>query len=108
MEHSDVGDIIHRGGTKLHSARSEEFLTLAGQNKAVANLKNLGIEGLIVIGGDGSYRGASRLSELGIKTIGIPATIDNDIEGNNETIGYETALDMIVNMINKILVLVTN
>src|SRR5699024_11900691 len=96
MEHSDVGDIIHRGGTKLHSARSEEFLTLAGQNKAVANLKNLGIEGLIVIGGDGSYRGASRVSELGIKTIGIAGTIDNDISGTNERIGYVTALNSIV------------
>lgn len=102
MELGDVGDIIHRGGTKLYSARSEEFLTLAGQNKAVANLKNLGIEGLIVIGGDGSYRGASRLSELGIKTIGIPATIDNDITGTNETIGYDTALNTIVDMIDKI------
>src|SRR5699024_12877526 len=77
MELGDVRDMINRGGTKLYSARSEEFLTLAGQNKAVANLKNLGIEDQIVIGGDASYRGERRLSQLGIKTIPNQATIAN-------------------------------
>ena len=98
----DVGDIIHRGGTALYSARSEEFKTLAGRQKAADNLKALGIEGLIVIGGDGSYAGADKLQELGINTVGVPATIDNDIFGTDVTIGYDTALNTIVDMIDRI------
>lgn len=102
MSLGDVGDIIHRGGTVLYSARSEDFKTVEGQQKAVQNLKDLGIEGVVVIGGDGSYRGASVLSDYDIKVIGIPGTIDNDIPGTNETIGYDTALNTIVDMIDKI------
>ena len=102
MSLGDVGDIIHRGGTVLYSARSEAFKTVEGQQKAVQNLKDFGIEGVVVIGGDGSYRGASVLSDYGIKVIGIPGTIDNDIPGTNETIGYDTALNTIVDMIDKI------
>lgn len=102
MTLGDVGDIIHRGGTVLYSARSNEFKTVEGQEKAVKNLNDLGIEGVVVIGGDGSYRGASVLSQYGIKVVGIPGTIDNDIPGTNETIGYDTALNTIVDMIDKI------
>src|SRR5699024_6271640 len=77
MEIGSVGDIIHRGGTILYSARSEAFRTKEGQQKAVNQLKSHGIEGLVVIGGDGSIRGAQVLTEAGIPCIGVPATIDN-------------------------------
>lgn len=98
----DVGDIIHRGGTFLYTARCEEFKTLEGRKKAADNLSALGIEGLVVIGGDGTYMGASKLAELGVDTVGVPATIDNDIVGTDVTIGYDTALNTIVDMIDKI------
>lgn len=97
-----VGDIIHRGGTMLHSSRSEEFRTESGQQKAVENLKKEGIEGVVVIGGDGSYRGAQKLNEQGIATIGVPGTIDNDIAGTDYTIGFDTALNTIIDAIDKI------
>ena len=98
----DVGDIIHRGGTFLYSARCEEFKTLKGRQKAADNLTALGIEGLVVIGGDGTYMGAFELGKLGVKTVGVPATIDNDIAGTDITIGYDTALNTIVDMIDRI------
>lgn len=98
----DVGDIIHRGGTKLYSARCDEFKTPEGQKKAAQNLKNLGIEGLVVIGGDGSYIGAAKLAEQGIQTVGVPGTIDNDIAGTDVSIGYDTALNTIIDMIDRI------
>jgi 6-phosphofructokinase 1 len=97
-----VGDIIHRGGTILYSARSEEFKTEAGQVKAVEQLHKHGIEGLIVIGGDGSFRGAQQLTKKGFPTIGIPGTIDNDIPCTDFTIGFDTALNTIVDAIDKI------
>lgn len=97
-----VGDIIHRGGTILHSSRSEEFKSSSGQKKAVHNLQKHGIEGVVVIGGDGSYRGAKVLSEYGISTVGIPGTIDNDIGGTDFTIGFDTALNTIIDAIDKI------
>ncbi|MEB1807238.1 MAG: 6-phosphofructokinase [Bacillaceae bacterium] len=97
-----VGDIIHRGGTILHSARSEEFRTKEGQLKAVKQLQERGIDGLVVIGGDGSYRGADKLVEHGIATIGVPGTIDNDIPGTDFTIGFDTALNTIIQAIDKI------
>lgn len=102
MNLGDVGDMIHRGGTFLYTARCEEFKTLKGRQKAADNLTSLGIEGLVVIGGDGTYMGASKLAELGVKTVGVPATIDNDIVGTDVTIGYDTALNTIVDMIDKI------
>jgi len=74
LELGSVGDIIHRGGTILRSARCPEFVTKEGQQKGIAQLKKFGIEGLVVIGGDGSYRGAKALSEQGIPCIGIPGT----------------------------------
>lgn len=102
MELGSVGDIIHRWGTILHTARCEEFLTKEGQKKAVAKLQQHNIEGLIVIGGDGTLRGGLALTELGYPTIGIPATIDNDIPGTDFTIGFDTALNTVIHAIDKI------
>jgi 6-phosphofructokinase 1 len=97
-----VADIIHRGGTILKSARSEEFRTTEGQAKAVENLRRAGVEGLVVIGGDGSFRGAMRLQEAGINIVGIPATIDNDIPCTDFSIGFDTTVNTVVEVINKI------
>lgn len=97
-----VGDIIHRGGTILYSARCEEFKTKEGQQKGIEQLKKFGIEGLIVIGGDGSYRGAKALTELGYPCVGVPGTIDNDIPGTEFTIGFDTALNTVIDAIDKI------
>lgn len=97
-----VADIIHRGGTILKSARSIQFTTPEGREKAVQNLRDAGIEGLVIIGGDGSFRGGLALQEKGIKVVGIPATIDNDIPCTDATIGFDTALNTVVDAINKI------
>lgn len=99
----DVGNIINRGGTFLCSARLPEFANPEVRKGAIKNLKDLGIEGLVVVGGDGSYRGALALSkEMDIKTVGIPGTIDNDICGTDYTIGFDTALNTIIDAIDKI------
>lgn len=102
MNVSSVTDIIHKGGTILGSARSEEFETEEGQNKAVQILKDYGIEGLIVLGGDGSFKGANALHNKGIKTIGIPCTIDNDMGFTDYTIGFHTAVETIISAIGNI------
>lgn len=102
LEIGSVGDIIHRGGTVLYTARSEEFKTPEGQQKAVEQLHKHGIEGVVVIGGDGSYRGALKLTEHGILTVGVPGTIDNDIPGTDFTIGFDTAINTVINAIDKI------
>lgn len=102
LDVGDVGDIIQRGGTMLHSARCLEFKTEEGQRKAISQLKEHGIEGLVVIGGDGSYRGALALSKLGFPSVGVPGTIDNDIPGTDYTIGFDTALNTIIESIDKI------
>ncbi|OEG00078.1 6-phosphofructokinase [Vulcanibacillus modesticaldus] len=102
LDIGSVGDIIHRGGTILYSARSEEFKTPEGQKKAVEQLKNHGIEGVVVIGGDGSFQGAQKLAEHGILTVGVPGTIDNDIPGTDFTIGFDTAINTVINAIDKI------
>ena len=102
LELGSVGDIIHRGGTMLFSARCDEFKTEEGQLKGIKQLKKLGIEGLIVIGGDGSYRGAQALTEQGFPCIGVPGTIDNDICGTEFTIGFDTALNTVIDAIDKI------
>lgn len=102
LDRGSVGDIIHRGGTKLYTARCEEFKTLEGQKKGIEQLKKFGIDGLIVIGGDGSFRGAQKLVEHGYPTIGVPGTIDNDIPGTDYTIGFDTALNTIIDAIDKI------
>ncbi|UJL45046.1 6-phosphofructokinase [Virgibacillus sp. NKC19-16] len=102
MEIGSVGDMIQRGGTMLLSARSEEFKTEEGRQKAMEQLNKYGIEGLIIIGGDGSFRGAQKLTEQGYPCIGVPGTIDNDIAGTDFTIGFDTALNTIIEAIDKI------
>lgn len=102
MDLSSVADIIHRGGTKLRTARCEEFKTEEGRKKALNVLQVFGIEGVVVIGGDGSFQGAQKLSELGIKTIGIPGTIDNDLAYTDYTIGFDTAVNTVLDAISKI------
>src|SRR5699024_7220094 len=102
MEVGTVGDIIHRGGTFLYSARSERYRTEEGQKEAANQLRQRGIEHLVVIGGDGSIRGAEKLTQFGIKVIGVPATIDNDIYGIDYTIGFDTALNTVIESIDKI------
>ena len=95
-----VSDIIHRGGTMLYSARSPEFKTEEGMQKALDVCKANGIEGVVVIGGDGSFRGARDLSLRGIPTIGVPGTIDNDIACCDYTIGYDTAMNTVMDMVD--------
>ncbi|MED3907903.1 6-phosphofructokinase [Peribacillus simplex] len=102
LELGSVGDIIHRGGTMLHTARCPEFKTEEGQLKAIEQLNKLGIEGIVIIGGDGSYRGAKALTERGFPCIGVPGTIDNDIPGTDFTIGFDTALNTVIDAIDKI------
>ncbi|GEL76853.1 6-phosphofructokinase [Tenuibacillus multivorans] len=97
-----VGDIIQKGGTILYSSRSEEFKTDEGQEKAIQQLQKKDIEGLIVIGGDGSFKGAQKLTEKGVPCIGIPGTIDNDIPCTDFTIGFDTALNTVINAVDKI------
>lgn len=102
MDLRSVGDIIQRGGTILQTARCKEFLTAEGQERGAEVLRSRGIDGLVVIGGDGSYQGANKLSKLGIKTMGLPGTIDNDIPFTDVTIGFDTAVSIVVDAINKI------
>lgn len=97
-----VSDIIHRGGTILYSARCPEFKTQAGIDKAAESCRRNGIDGLVVIGGDGSFRGARDLSLSGIPCVGIPGTIDNDIACSDYTIGYDTAMNTIMEMVDRI------
>ncbi|CAG7625197.1 ATP-dependent 6-phosphofructokinase [Paenibacillus solanacearum] len=102
MDLRSVGDIIQRGGTILQSARCKEFMSPEGQQLGADNLRKRGIDGIVVIGGDGSYQGANKLSKLGIKTMGIPGTIDNDIPFTDITIGFDTAVSIVVDAINKL------
>ncbi|SDL10266.1 6-phosphofructokinase [Natronincola ferrireducens] len=102
MNLSSVADIIHRGGTMLRTARSDEFRTEEGRKKALNVMRIFGIEGMVVIGGDGSLKGAEALSKLGIPTIGVPGTIDNDLEYTDYTIGFDTAVNTVVDAISKI------
>lgn len=102
LARGDVSDIIIQGGTVLGSARLEEFKLLEVREKAVANLKLHGIEGLVVIGGDGTYRGAMALTEMGIQCIGIPGTIDNDIVSTDYSIGFDTALNTVIQNVDKL------
>jgi 6-phosphofructokinase 1 len=102
MNLSSVADIIHRGGTTLRSARSDEFKTEKGFKKALNVLDIFGIDGLVVLGGDGTLKGARELSNAGIPTIGIPCTIDNDCGYSDYTIGFYTAVETVVDAISKI------
>lgn len=99
---SSVGGIIDKGGTFLGTARSEAFMTKDGQNKAVKNLRSNNIDGIIVIGGDGSYRGAEVIDKAGIPAIGVPASIDNDIAGTESAIGFDTAINTVTDAISKL------
>jgi 6-phosphofructokinase 1 len=102
MEAKDVSDIIHRGGTVLGTARCLEFKTPEGQAKGAEICRKHGIDGIVVIGGDGSYRGAQALSRLGINTIGLPGTIDLDIACTEYTIGFDTAVNTAMEAIDKV------
>ena len=103
MEMRSVSDIVQRGGTLLRTARCLEMLTTEGQKKAVSTLEKHGIKGLVVIGGDGSFRGAKALTEsFGIPTIGIPGTIDNDLQYTDYTLGFDTAVNTCLEIINKL------
>ncbi|MBQ7323055.1 MAG: 6-phosphofructokinase [Clostridia bacterium] len=102
MEMRSVSNIVQRGGTCLRTARCLEMKTKEGQEKALATLQRHGIEGLVVIGGDGSFRGAKVLSEYGVPTIGIPGTIDNDLAYTDYTLGFDTAVNTCLDVINKL------
>lgn len=98
----DVGDMIQRGGTFLYSARYPQFATEEGQLKGIEQLNRFGIEGLVVIGGDGSYRGAYALTKHGFPCVGIPGTIDNDIPGTDYTIGFDTSINTVLDALDRI------
>lgn len=98
----DVGGIIERGGTMLKTARSEEFRTKKGQREAIREINEEGIDGLVIIGGDGSLRGAHALATQGIRVVGVPASIDNDIWGTDMSIGVDTALNTIIDAVDKL------
>ena len=102
MDLRSVSDIIHRGGTTLFTARSPEFRTEEGMQKAIRVCHEVGITGLTVIGGDGSYRGARDLSQRGIPCIGLPGTIDNDIPSTEYTIGFDTAVNTVMQMVDRL------
>lgn len=97
-----VSDIIHRGGTILYTARSEEYNTPAGVEKAANTCRQLGVGGVVVIGGDGSFRGARDLTGQGIPCVGVPGTIDNDIACSEYTIGFDTAMNTAMEMVDRI------
>ena len=102
LDEKSVSHTINRGGTILYTARSQEFMTEEGQRRAVSTCKFLGLDSIIAIGGAGTFRGAQALSKYGINVIGIPGTIDNDISCTDYTIGYDTCLNTIVQMVDRI------
>lgn len=102
MDLHSVAGIIHRGGTVLRTSRSERFKTSEGQERAVSIIKKLDLDGLVVIGGDGSLHGAQALHRKGVAVIGLPGTIDNDIAFTDYTIGFDTALNTVLDAVNKI------
>lgn len=102
LDHESVSGMLSKGGTFLGTARVPEFKDLDVQKRAVENLNEKGIEALIVIGGDGTYRGAMALSKLGIKCVALPGTIDNDIAGTDYTIGFQTAVETVVDALDKL------
>ncbi len=102
MNLSSVADIIHRGGTMLRSARSEEFMTEEGFNKALNILRIFDIDGLVILGGDGTFKGAKKLSDAGVPVVCIPCTIDNDLGYTDYTIGFFTAVETVVDAMSKL------
>ena len=102
LTRESVGHILSRGGTILYTARSDEFMTEKGRLKAVATCKMLGLDAVVAIGGDGTFRGALELSRLGVPVVGVPATIDNDVGCTNYTIGFDTACNTAIECIDKL------
>ena len=102
LDEKNIAHIINRGGTILYTARSKEFMTEEGQRKAVSTCKFLGLDGIVAIGGDGTFRGALALSKYGINVVGVPATIDNDISCTNYCIGFDTAANTAIECIDKL------
>ena len=102
LDTKSVSHILSRGGTILYTARSEEFMTAEGRQKAVGTCKLLGLDGVVAIGGDGTFRGALELSRLGVPVVGIPATIDNDVGCSNYTIGFDSACNTAIDCIDKL------
>ena len=102
MNSTSVGHILSRGGTILFTARSDDFMTQKGRERAVATCRMLGLDGIVAIGGDGTFRGALELSRLGIPVVGIPATIDNDVGCTNYTIGFDSACNTAIDCIDKL------
>ena len=98
----DVSNIINKGGTVLYSDRCPEMLTAEGKAKAIATCEKYEIDGIVAIGGDGTFRGARSLTELGIPCIGIPGTIDNDITSTDNSIGYDTAMNTVIDLVDKL------
>ena len=102
LDEKKISHIINRGGTILYTARSKEFLSEEGQKKAVSTCKFLGLDGIVAIGGDGTFRGARALSKYGVNVVCIPATIDNDISCTNYSIGFDTAANTAIECIDKL------
>ena len=102
LHERDVSFIINRGGTMLYSARSNDFRTKEGRAKAVENCRKHGIDGIVTIGGDGTFRGATDLALHGIPTIGVTGTIDNDITATDYTVGFDTAMNTVVDLVDKL------
>ena len=102
LDAGSVGHSLSRGGTILYTARSEDFMSEKGRKRAVSTCKMLGLDGIVAIGGDGTFRGALELSRLGIPTVGVPATIDNDIGCTNYTIGFDTACNTAIDCIDRL------
>ena len=102
MDHDDVSRIINRGGTILYTARCEEFRTEEGQKKGAATCRLLGLDGIVAVGGDGTFRGAQAISKYGVSVVGIPGTIDNDIVCTDYTIGFDTAANTAVECIDRL------
>ncbi|MBQ4504090.1 MAG: 6-phosphofructokinase, partial [Firmicutes bacterium] len=102
MNMSSVGDIIHRGGTILKTARSERFITPEGFQRALDMIENFGLEGLVVIGGDGSLTGGLELTRAGVPIMGLPGTIDNDLAYTDFTIGFDTTVNTVLSAIGNI------
>ena len=98
----DVSNIINKGGTFLYSDRCPEMLTEDGRMKAITTCRDLGIDGIVAIGGDGTFRGARALTDIGVPCIGIPATIDNDITSTDATIGFDTAMNTVIDLVDKL------
>ena len=102
LNRESVGHILSRGGTILYTARSDDFMTEKGRLKAVATCKMLGLDAIVAIGGDGTFRGALELSRLGVPVVGVPATIDNDVGCTNYTIGFDTACNTAIECIDRL------